>query len=153
VSVATFSIHTMTQQLIGGASPFGYFVVVPEKDLVRAERHIRAVLDAKTYREARACDAPGADDDQFSDAEPYDVRDLGVIDDGDWPPNAAMVALATLPEEVRALAAPEMSMVGQEWLEFDLAKVGEIVGTLEAMGHAVRRDDAAIQSFDELGSI
>lgn len=143
----------MTQQLIGGASPYGYFVVVPEADLTTAEQHIGSVLDAKTYGEARRCEAPGADDDQFSDAEPYDVRELGVIDDGDWPPNAAMVALATLPDEVKVLAASEVSMIGQEWVEFDLEKADEIVSTLEAMGHTVRRDDAAIHAFDELGTI
>jgi hypothetical protein len=142
----------MTERLIGGASPFGYFVVVPEAELAREGQRIRSVLSARTYGEARKYDAPGADDDQFGDADPYDVREGGLMDDGDWPPNAGMLALAALPDDVKALAATEESMVGQEWVEFDLQKADEIVATLESMGYAVRRDDAAIQAFDELGN-
>jgi len=151
--VAADSVDFMTQRLICGASPYGYLVVVPEAELNSEGRRIRNVLAARTYGEARKHDAPGADDDEFEDADPYDVRELGVMHDGDWPPNAGMLAVSSLPEDVKALGTTEWSMVGQEWVEFDLERVDDVVAALESKGYIVRRDDAAIQAFDELANV
>lgn len=153
VSVATTTVFFMTQRLICGASPHGYFVVVPEADLTRETQRIRGVLSATTHGEARKHDAPGADDPQVGDEEPYDVRELGVMEDGDWPPNAGMLALTALPEDVKALAMTGESMVGQEWVEFALEDGDDVVASLQSMGYDVYRDDAAIQAFDALADL
>ena len=140
----------MTTSLVYGASPYGYLTIVPEGAIEDATTEIRRVLSLSTYGEARAVDAPGADDDELSDDEPYDVRELGFVEDGDWPPNAGMLALEKLPVDVRERLTPERSMVGQEWVEFQEDDAQRIIDDLTAAGYEVRRDDDAIDAFDRI---
>ena len=140
----------MTTSLIYGQSPYGYMTIVPEAAIEEATAEIRRVLSLSTYGEARAADAPGADDDELADDEPYDVRELGFVADGDWPPNAGMLALKKLPADVLERLTPEHSMVGQEWVELSEDDEQRIVQELISAGYTVRRDDAQIDQFDRL---
>ena len=99
---------------------------------------------------ALEADAPGADDDELADDEPYDVRELGLVADGDWSPNAGMLALKKLPADVRERLRPEHSMVGQEWVELSEDDEQRIVQELISAGYTVRRDDATINQFGRL---
>jgi hypothetical protein len=137
----------MTTSLVYGESFHGYLTIVPEGAIEKATAEVERVLAAKTYGQARAIDAPGADDD-FADDEPYDVQELGIVQDGDWPPNAGMLGLQMLPQEVCDIVAIERSMVGQEWIEFSEADEDRVVGELSQRGYQVRRDDELIKRFD-----
>ncbi len=150
LSVVSPRVEIMTTALIYGESPYGYLTIVPEGAIEEATAEIRRVLSLSTYGEARAADAPGADDDEIADDEPYDVRELGFVADGDWPPNAGMLALEKLPADVRERLTPERSMVGQEWVEFSEDDEQRIVQELTAAGYELRRDDAAIDAFDRI---
>lgn len=136
--------------LIYGESPHGYLTIVPEAALEAATAEIRRVLSLSTYGEARAADAPGADDDELADDDSYDVRELGLVADGDWPPNAGMLALEKLPADVRERLTAEHSMVCQEWVEFSEEDEQRIVQELTSAGYMLRRDDAAIDNFDRI---
>lgn len=142
----------MAETLVYGRSPYGYLTIVPRADADTAADRIRAVLAATTVGEARRHDAPGVEDDDADEA-PFDIRETGLVDDGDWPPNAGMLALETLPSDVRDLLAGERSMVGQEWVEIPDAQEEQVVTAIRALGYTVERDDAYIEAFDELGSL
>lgn len=106
----------MTTTLVYGRSPHGYLTIVPRADADTAAERIRAVFAATTVGEARRLEAPGIEDDE-ADSQPFDIRESGLVEDGDWPPNAGMLGLEKLPREVRELLAAEHSMVGQEWVD------------------------------------
>jgi hypothetical protein len=151
LSVGSPRVENMTTSLVYGASPYGgYLTIVPEGAIEEATAEIRRVLSLSTYGEARAAYAPGADDDELGDDEPYDVRELGLVADGDWPPNAGMLALEKLPPDVLERLTAERSMVGQEWVEFSEDDEQRVVQELTAAGYEVRRDDAAIDAFDRI---
>lgn len=75
---------------------------------------------------------------------------MGFMEDGDWPPNAGMLGLSTLPDEVKAALPQERSMVGQEWVEFQAGDEERVVATITSLGYDLRRDDGAIKDFDKL---
>ncbi|QKE84401.1 hypothetical protein [Arthrobacter sp. NEB 688] len=139
----------MSDELVYGASRYGYTTIAPRVALERVAAQVHAALAAATYGEARAVDAP-IDNDEIADDAAYDVRELGQVADGDWPPNAGMVALETLPSELVALMHLEHSMVGQEWAELRDEDVARVVEEARSMGYVVRRDDELICSFDSL---
>lgn len=143
------SVPGMSNELVYGASPYGYMTIAPRAALDAVASQVRAALTAGTYGEARAVGAP-VDDDDVADGETYDVRELGMVADGDWPPNAAMVALEALPAEVAAVLTREHSMVGQEWLEFSEGDEARVVGAVTNLGYRVERDDELITAFDSL---
>ena len=138
----------MTSELVYGASPYGYMTIVPGRALEESLSRVEEVLAARSYGEARRLQAPGADDEQYDDADAYDVRGQGAVEDGDWPPHAGVVGFATLPAEVLEIINTEHSMVGQEWVEFDEADEQRVVDLVQSLGHPIRRDDAAIAQFD-----
>jgi hypothetical protein len=123
--------------------------VVPEEALRKHFDHVERVLAAKTQGEARAADAPAVEDD-FPDDAPYDVRETGLIDDGDWPDSAGTLALRTLPDDVRDLGRVEHSAIGQEWLEFDSSREAEIVAAIRRAGYQIRRDDELVNTAHEV---
>ncbi len=95
---------------------------------------------------------PGVEDDD-ADSAPFDIRESGLVEDGDWPPNAGMLGLETLPWGVRELLAAEHSMVGQEWVEIPDAEEERVVAAIRALGYVVERDDAYIEAFDKVASL
>lgn len=142
------SVPGMSDELLHGTSTYGYMTIAPRAALDAVASQVRAALTAGTYGEARAVSAPV--DDDVTDGETYDVRKLGVVADGDWPPNAGMVALDSLPAEVAAILTREHSMVGQEWVEFSEGDEARVVGAVTDLGYPVERDDELIAAFDSL---
>lgn len=141
------NLRPMSDELVYGASRYGYTTIVPRLALEETTAQIEAALAAATYGDARAVGAP-IDDDEIADDAAYDVRQLGQVADGDWPPNAGMVALETLPPTLVALLHLRHSMVGQEWVELPDEDVARVVAEARSMGYLVRRDDELIGSFD-----
>lgn len=55
------------------------------------------------------------------DAEAFDLEQLGLFQDGDWPEFPAQTALDWLPEDVLALGEKTGNMINGDWIEFPQA--------------------------------
>jgi hypothetical protein len=121
-------------------------------------REITAIISARTWGEARGVEprhtwnpVPDLDDDPDGPADdaPFDIRELGAVQDGDWPPMVTGRALEVLPEDLQKQFGESMATVlNGDSLEIPLAAEAELVATLRDRGFEVTRDDELIRALN-----
>ncbi|WP_026453288.1 hypothetical protein [Saccharomonospora iraqiensis] len=140
-------------------------LAVADADTAYAEaREITAIAQARTWGEARKVKSVHAtnpvtlieeDEDPAelaAEDEPFNIVELGMIADGDWPPMVASRALELLPDPVRARFGELVDTVHNgDYLEIPVEYEDAFVAELRAHGFSVTRDDNVINLLDGRG--
>ncbi|GAA5154185.1 hypothetical protein GCM10023340_37270 [Nocardioides marinquilinus] len=147
--------HPWPGPLVVGACSTGSLAFVPEGYAVGAAAELDGWRAATTWREARelarTAEHLGAPF-HLDDLEPeedgeaaFDVREVGVVADGDWPPMSSAVSLELVERywPGRAAFAPGSAaetVLNGPYLEVDPAEEAALVAELERAGCTVRID-------------
>ncbi|MFC7247595.1 hypothetical protein ACFQO7_34465 [Catellatospora aurea] len=124
---------------------------------------IRAIAAAATWGEARrlqtrhvdnpvAFDDPDDDPNTEPDDAAFDIKEVGPVIDGDWPPMVTSRAFDLLPEDLQArFGAGEFTAFNGDFLHIPVEREAELVAELRGRGIEVTRDDALINELDGRG--
>ena len=116
---------------------------------------LQAIRSLKTYGEARrfsgqVLELPGlSDEDEDEDERPpddamYDLAAMSEVDDGDWLPRAAGLALDYLPEELDDIGEQRERFPSSPYLYINPASEHELKAKCDERGFVLRRDDDLI---------
>ncbi|KAA1419190.1 hypothetical protein F0U44_12115 [Nocardioides humilatus] len=139
--------------LVYGYDPFMRTLVVVRRawaDQVAAD--LARWQAASTYGEARRLATEGTvldppfhlDDLDEADDEPFDVKELGNVQDGDWPPMAASMSREHLPADWGLGVVRDTALNG-EFLEVAEIEEARLLACAEATGATLTRDDELIR--------
>lgn len=120
---------------------------------------IKAITAARTWGEARQIRTthisnPAAPDDDYpdenpADDEPFDVTELNVVSEGDWPPMVTSRAFKLLPKDlIDRFGTSQFTALNGDYLEIPLEREAELVAELRQRGYEVSRDDELINVLD-----
>ncbi|SCF16125.1 hypothetical protein GA0074695_3885 [Micromonospora viridifaciens] len=94
------------------------------------------------------------DDDVYAthDDEPFDINEVGLIVEGDWPEMVTARAFKILPQNLRARFGKRVPTVHNgDYLEIPVDREAEMVAELRQRGYEVTRDDELINVLDGRG--
>ncbi|MEV1288753.1 hypothetical protein [Micromonospora sp. NPDC049679] len=149
-----------TRRLVYGHAQLHDCLAFADADTAADEaREIVAIASSRTWGEARRV-APrhiwnpvGPDyhdpDDGPADDEPFDINDVGSVQDGNWPPMVTARTLKLLPKDLQARFGEDTDTVfNGDYLEIPLFHEAELVAELRERGFEVSRDDDLINVLD-----
>ncbi|GIF48219.1 hypothetical protein DFJ67_3494 [Asanoa ferruginea] len=121
-------------------------------------KEIIAIATARTWGQARAVNphhtynpVPDLDDDpeERPDDAAFDIHDVGLVSQGDWPPMVTGRILDLLPKELwSTFGEVEFTALNGDCLEIPVSREAEIVAVLWEHGYELTRDDELIQILD-----
>jgi hypothetical protein len=122
-------------------------------------REIVAIASSRTWGEARrltprhVSNPVGPEyhdpEDGPADEEPFDIYQVGSVQDGNWPPMVTARGLGLLPMDLQVRFGEDADTVfNGDYLEIPLACEAELVTALRERGFEVRRDDELINALD-----
>jgi hypothetical protein len=115
-------------------------------------KEIVAIASAKTWGEARAVASRHIYNpvpDYRDDDEPFDIHEVGAVEDGDWPPMVTSRVFTLLPKELWSeFGELADTALNGDFLEIPLSREAEIVAVLREHGYELTRDDELINILD-----
>ena len=148
-----------------GQTSTGDLVFLPEAYAVAAARELDGWRAASTWGQARdlanraQCLAPPFAVEDLEAAQddnaPFDVTELGVVADGDWPPMPGGLSLELVQGDWPGRGTFEVGAVVDTVFNGPVLQIGPdqeeaLCGALAAAGCAVRRDDDLVRSAGEV---
>ena len=95
-------------------------------------------------------------EDGYADDKPFDITEVGAVQDGRWPRMVTTRAFTVLPQDLQdRYGKRELTVHDGDYLEIPLDGEAELVAELRERGYAVSRDDKLINLLDghSLGSL
>jgi hypothetical protein len=88
-------------------------------------------------------------DEGLADDEPFDIAEMGAVQDGDWPPMVTTRASTLLPKDLQAaFSDPAVTALTRYYLEIPLRHEADLMAQLRDRGFEVSRDDDLINLLD-----
>ncbi|MEU5529313.1 hypothetical protein ABZ744_20480 [Micromonospora chersina] len=119
---------------------------------------IKAIAAARTWGEARQVRTthitnPCPDDydpeEDPADDEAFDINELGLVAEGDWPPMVTARAFDLLPKDRQGrFGKTHFTALNGDFLELPRECEVELVAELRQLGYEVSRDDELINVLD-----
>lgn len=157
--------HDWPGPTVIGLTSSGDLVFLPEAHAVAAATELDRWRAAMTWGQARdlanraQCLAPPFAVEDLEAAQdddaPFDVTELGVVADGDWPPMPAALSLELAQRHWPGRATFEVGAVVDTVLNGPILQINPdqeeaLCGALEAAGCTVRRDDDLVRRAGEV---
>ncbi|MEU8405657.1 hypothetical protein AB0C19_05595 [Micromonospora sp. NPDC048842] len=127
---------------------------------IRALAAARTRGEARQVRMAHLSHPAGPDcyepEDGYADDKPFDIKEVGAVVEGYWPPMVTTRALDVLPQDLRdRYAKVVLTVHNGEYLDVPTDSEAELVAELRGRGYEVTRDDELINLLDgfNLGSL
>ncbi|MFD0782690.1 hypothetical protein ACFQZ8_01935 [Micromonospora azadirachtae] len=161
------SHHPNSRRLVYGHATMHDCLAFADADTATEEAsEVRALAAARTWGEARQVEMthlwnPAGPDyhdpeDGYSDDRPFDVTEVGAIEDGRWPRMVTTRGFTVLPQDLQdKYGKRTLTLYDGDYLDIPRDCEAELVAELRERGYEVTRDDDLINLLDgfNLGSL